>query len=94
MFEGLMIATHCNPCDGCPQWENIGPECECFREYHTAWKKAIAQVQADIQAEKEKHIRIVKRCPECGLRIRSGDVEAHNQGDAHKQRVVAKAHKK
>jgi len=94
IFEGLMITTRSNPCNECPRWESIGPECECFRKYHTAWKVAIAQVQADARAEKERNIRIVKRCPECGLRIRGGNVAAHEQGDAHKRRVAAKANKR
>ena len=44
--------------------------------------------------KKEKNTRIVKRCSKCDLRIRSGNVEAHEQGDAHKRRVAAKANKR
>lgn len=38
MFTALMLATRCNPCGGCPKWQQRGDECKAFRLYHSAWR--------------------------------------------------------
>ncbi len=42
LFLGLMAMTGCNPCNGCPVWDRVGPGCKAFQEHHTAylgWKQ-------------------------------------------------------
>jgi hypothetical protein len=39
MFYMLHAATGSNPCNGCPRWEKIGPECKAFQLCHWAYAK-------------------------------------------------------
>jgi len=45
LFFGLMALTNQNPCAGCPIWDNKGPECKAFQEYHSASARVIATQQ-------------------------------------------------
>lgn len=49
LFPFLMGETKNNCCDGCPVWDRLGPKCEAFRKYHTAFQQA----EADANAWKE-----------------------------------------
>lgn len=49
LFPCLMQETRNNVCDGCPVWERLGPKCEAFRKYHTAF----LQAEVDANAWKE-----------------------------------------
>ena len=53
MFSSLMIVTNINPCNGCPVWDRVGPECGCFQKYHTGYHAVVE--------EKKQHAAKVKR---------------------------------
>lgn len=43
IFGLLMVETNMNPCNGCPVWEQRGPQCKAFQLHHSAyraWKTA------------------------------------------------------
>jgi len=82
LYTALMAATGLNPCNGCPVWQEHGPECYCFQMYHTAFWQLI---QKSKQAKVLGIIQSRLRCPECGLKIRGKNHEAHCKGKAVKK---------
>jgi hypothetical protein len=81
-FPLLMIALLCNPCDGCPIWEQDGPACECFQKYHTA----MANAEIRITAERGKaHVKTTEKCSVCGFKIKGAN---HEEGIHHKAAVA------
>lgn len=87
-FDSLMSVTKFNPCNGCSTWQQIGPECQCFQQYHTAFRAAKAKVAAGERRQNELHTRVIERCTECGLRVRGPN---HSTGKHHTERVAALA---
>ncbi len=85
-FDGLMKVTKYNPCNGCPAWKAKGPTCECFQQYHSAFRAAKAKITAEEASQKELHTRVIERCTDCGLRVRGPN---HKEGKHHLQRIAA-----
>jgi len=74
-FIPIMGLTGMNPCDGCPIWQDHGPECECFQKHHSAFRAIVQHVEG---AKIMRRVR--SRCPTCGLRIRGDNHESHCKG--------------
>jgi hypothetical protein len=49
LFYALMVATTRNPCDGCPIWNDKGPACAAFQQYHSAYHRAEEKQQQVIK---------------------------------------------
>lgn len=49
LFSALMAATLKNPCVGCPIWDNNGPACIAFQQYHSAYDRAEEKQQQVIK---------------------------------------------
>jgi len=51
LFIGLYAATQGNICNGCPVWQEQGPECKAYQQYHSeALSKAVDRHQRIVQA--------------------------------------------
>jgi len=82
LFEVLQKATYGNVCDGCPVF-NKG-NCSAFKKYHTSQQDI--GTQRLVQHLHDQHFKSsiattsAKRCPNCKLRIRGDNHDAHCKG--------------
>lgn len=72
LFNALMLSTNGNMCDGCPMYE--GGTCKAFRKFHSG--------SPHRQKATKPEITVItrKRCPDCGLKIRGDNHDAHCKG--------------
>lgn len=79
LFQGLMLATGKDPCNGCPEYK--GGLCAAFKQFNTRYSPPRPAAPKQAQQPRERH---VPRCRQCGLKRRS---PGHDEGEHHKARA-------
>jgi hypothetical protein len=69
IFRLLMVEVSGNPCAGCPVWNNKGPACVAFQQYHSAYHQAVETQEQTIKDATTPH-NVPAEHPLAGLSVK------------------------
>lgn len=55
IFVGLMDMTNCNPCNGCPIWDQLGEDCKAFAKFHSYAIESRYQAKVELEQATTPH---------------------------------------